>query len=365
MRIITHLARRRAHLLIAAIGMVMPLYVNAQLNLETQKLILQGSTSGGLTLQVPAAVTSYSLTLPAAAPATGSLLYQGSSGMQWSGGAVAGYVLTTDGTTVSWVDPASATSPNWSLAGNSTSSAWNGTTGSYLGTRSTQPLVFATTNATAQAIQFWTGNNGSTEAMRITGTGLVGVGTSSPTAKLTVAGTLTQSDGQVTLGGNVDATNGLDVTNANLTVGGTNFVVSQATGNTVIAGTLAVTGAASLGDVNLNGTTNDLQMNGSSGTSGQVLVSGGANVTPAWTSIGSALGIRAAGVVAVTAAIETSVINATGLEATDAIVVTMQSGGASTVIGTVTNRNDATDTFIVRFSAAFTGSVNYLVIKTF
>ncbi|MCE2504028.1 MAG: hypothetical protein J4G05_08230, partial [Chlorobi bacterium] len=48
---------------------------------------------------------------------------------------------------------------------------------------------------------------------------------------------------------NVDAMNGLDVTGADLTVGGTNFTVDT-TGNTSITGTLAVDGNMRLGDDN-------------------------------------------------------------------------------------------------------------------
>ena len=56
---------------------------------------------------------------------------------------------------------------------------------------------------------------------------------------ITTTGTITQTqNAQVSFAGNVNATNGLDVTNADLTVGGTKFTVSQATGDTVIAGTL-------------------------------------------------------------------------------------------------------------------------------
>ncbi len=50
------------------------------------------------------------------------------------------------------------------------------------------------------------------------------------------------STGQVTIAGNVDATNGVDVTGANLTVGGANFSVNVANGNTTTAGDLAVNG---------------------------------------------------------------------------------------------------------------------------
>ncbi len=59
----------------------------------------------------------------------------------------------------------------------------------------------------------------------------------------TDAGGLTQAGtGQNTFTGNIDATLGIDVTNANLTVGGSNFSVDFSNGNTTTAGTLAVNG---------------------------------------------------------------------------------------------------------------------------
>ncbi|MDW8272574.1 MAG: hypothetical protein RML15_09230, partial [Bacteroidota bacterium] len=50
--------------------------------------------------------------------------------------------------------------PNaWKLTGNSGTTAWNGTTGNYLGTSDNVPLVIATTNeAEPQPIKFWAGN---------------------------------------------------------------------------------------------------------------------------------------------------------------------------------------------------------------
>ncbi|NMC35734.1 site-specific integrase, partial [Candidatus Beckwithbacteria bacterium] len=57
------------------------------------------------------------------------------------------------------------------------------------------------------------------------------------------SGTFTQSGtGQVTLNGNVDTTSGLDITGANLTVGGANFSVDVTTGDITTAGDLAVNG---------------------------------------------------------------------------------------------------------------------------
>ncbi|MFN3782096.1 MAG: hypothetical protein ACK4SO_07965, partial [Candidatus Kapaibacteriota bacterium] len=89
-------------------------------------------------------------------------------------------LLQTDASgNLSWLDPSALGSGNaWQLSGNSITQAWNGTTGSFLGTTNTQPLVIATTNTTTpQPVQFWTNN---TERMRITETGLVGIGTTAP-----------------------------------------------------------------------------------------------------------------------------------------------------------------------------------------
>lgn len=58
--------------------------------------------------------------------------------------------------------------------------------------------------------------------------GNVGIGTTTTTATFDLTGTLAQTSGQVTFAGNVDATSGLDITGANLTVGGANFSVTTA-----------------------------------------------------------------------------------------------------------------------------------------
>lgn len=70
----------------------------------------------------------------------------------------------------------------WTLTGNAPTAAYNGTSGSFMGTTNTQPLVIATTNTTTtQPIQFMTGNS---ERFRITGAGLMGWGTTSPISQL-------------------------------------------------------------------------------------------------------------------------------------------------------------------------------------
>jgi hypothetical protein len=65
---------------------------------------------------------------------------------------------------------------------------------------------------------------------------------------VTIAGTLSQSGGQVTLAGNVDATAGLDVTGANLTVGTTN--INPTNGNLVVGGTTTLNGATTVTGAN-------------------------------------------------------------------------------------------------------------------
>lgn len=68
-----------------------------------------------------------------------------------------------------------------------TGNAWNGATGTFVGTSTTQPLVLATINSTPQDIRFFTGANGANERMRISGGGNVGIGNTSPSWPLDVA----------------------------------------------------------------------------------------------------------------------------------------------------------------------------------
>ncbi len=101
-------------------------------------------------------------------PATGLLIYNTSvDGFQYFNG--------TD-----WVSVVGSLSDAWQLNGNSPSDSWDGTTGSYLGTGNTRPLVLATTDSnTAQPVEIWTGNK---ERMRILGNGRIAVGKTSASA---------------------------------------------------------------------------------------------------------------------------------------------------------------------------------------
>jgi hypothetical protein len=75
---------------------------------------------------------------------------------------VATGILQTDASgNLSWLNPAAlgGGGAGWALTGNSITSAWNGTSGNFLGTTNAQPLVIATTNTTTpQPIQIWVGN---------------------------------------------------------------------------------------------------------------------------------------------------------------------------------------------------------------
>jgi hypothetical protein len=87
------------------------------------------------------------------------------------------------------------------------------------------------------------------------------------------------STGQVTLAGNVDATNGLDITNADLTVGGSNFSVAQASGDITSAGDIAVNGGdltTSAGTFNLANTATSLNL-GSTNVTRTINLGTGAN----------------------------------------------------------------------------------------
>jgi len=103
-----------------------------------------------------------------------------------------GQVLVSQGTGTAPVWQSLSSLVNaWLLNGNSITSAWDGSSGNFLGTTNAQPLVIATTNTTTpQPIQFWTNN---TERVRITATGNVGIGTANPTERLQV------SDGNIAI----------------------------------------------------------------------------------------------------------------------------------------------------------------------
>ncbi len=202
----------------------------------------------------------------------------------------------------------------WLITGNLGLAAWDGSSGNFLGTRDNADLVLMTQQA--QAIDFWTNNvqraffssdgnflpatdnayslgtdtNRWSEVFVAGGSVHIGptggesgdtelrLGYAADAATISVNATTaidlttatTSVNNALTVDGNVDAMNGLDVTGADLTVGGINFIVDT-TGNTDIIGALTVNDTTTLsGNVDA--------MNGLDVTSGDLTV-GGTNFT--------------------------------------------------------------------------------------
>jgi len=136
------------------------------LGLGASQLVLL-STAGGETIlhSAPTLPSSITYTLPASLTTTNT---------------VETGILQTDASgNLSWVNPSAlGGAAGWALTGNSITGT------EFLGTTNNQPLVIRTNN---------------TERMRVTATGNVGIGTTSPTARLEVAGSLR-------VAGNLDVT---------------------------------------------------------------------------------------------------------------------------------------------------------------
>lgn len=153
MRIST-MARRKGAVILFAMLALASQYAFAQLPIETQRLRLQGATSGNaVILQVPSAVTNYTLTYPnAVGTGSGSFLFLGSSDGQfkWSSsvnttGHIPVWDATADGGTgsIRWVGADSDLFPVWSLNGNTLAAS-----DKKLGSINAQPFDIVTTNAT-------------------------------------------------------------------------------------------------------------------------------------------------------------------------------------------------------------------------
>ena len=222
----------------------------------------------------------------------------------------------------------------WLITGNEELTTWDGSSGNFLGTTGDNALVLMTQEE--QEIQFWTNNmqralfssdgnflpatdntyslgtdtNRWSEVFVAGGSVHIGptggesgdtelrLGYAADAATISVNATTaidlttatTSVNNALTVTGNVDAMNGLDVTSGALTVGGdTNFIVDAATGNTDIAGTLAVVGATTLsgnvdaqagldvtgGDLTVGGTSFTVDAaTGNTGITGTLAVSG-------------------------------------------------------------------------------------------
>ena len=186
----------------------------------------------------------------------------------------------------------------WALVGNATSDAWNGTAGVRLGTTSAQPMVIATTNATAQDIQFFTGTNGANERMRIAGA----------SGAVTMQNTLTVS--------------GLITGNAGAALSGATVAINENSNNTTNINTGTSTGAVNIGTGTASGTVSIGR------TSGTITTIGALGHTGAITSSGLITGNGGA-----------TISGATGITGATTINTT---GNANTTIGSATTTGTTT-----------------------
>lgn len=313
------------------------------LPIETRELKMQGSTSGTISLTVPATVgTPYTLTLPSAVPGNGSLIYSNTTtgGLAWSNTpSASGWSLRWNGTALEWYDPSGSSNPNWAIGGNTLTAT------SKLGATSAHGVSIITNNL---------------ERVSIASDGVIGINDGTNAGLTTNIGKSTGTVnllGTLNLSGSTNINNGASTDATNIGTGASAGTVSigRSGGSVNTTGTLTQTGI-----LNLAGATSPLQMNGSAGTSGDVLVSQGAGATPAWQTISTAIGIRTAGQSTVTAATSATVSGLATLTATDAIIVTLE--GSTSVTAAITSRTAGTG-FTVTFSGQYTGTVNYLVIK--
>jgi hypothetical protein len=208
------------------------------------------------------------------------------------------------------VDPATGNTSRTTRSDLFAGSGWsltgnaNTTVSQYIGTSDAQPLSIRT-----NAI----------ERIRILSTGNVGIGVVTPTSLLDVGGTFSAS--------------GL----ATLTAG-----------------------------INLSGAASPLQANGSAGTTGQVLVSGGAGATPTWGNAQAAAGIKSKGrSVALSAASTYVITGLTNVDTDDGVSIVLESDLDDMDIPPYFIKRVASPTagsITVRFSAPFTGFVTWVVV---
>jgi hypothetical protein len=261
---------------------------------KSKNIVLLNSSGNTITLAAPSTITNNTISLPGTLGLQGSFLYissvAGAVGTSaWLNPGTDGFILSLASGIPAWTDPAILLATNfWSLSGNVTTTAYNGTTGNYIGTTSLFPLVLATTNAVAQPIEFFTG---SAERLRISSTGNIGIGAGNPTSPLHVTTGITASGGSgagsffnqtITAAANNDILYGANITptftNGAFT-GLTNYALRSLYAGTFQSGT-AVRGEAS----------------GNSGANGEIFgVWGIATSTTQAANTNAGTGIRAEG----------------------------------------------------------------------
>ena len=128
------------------------------------------SGTGHVSLRAAEGTATYNLTVPGTLPAAGGILKVGS--------------VSGSSATMEWQSLSNAVSSvGWSLEGNSITTGGTANGQQFIGTTNTQPLVLATTHATAQPIIMMIGN---TERMRLTADGNLQVQNLNGTAAATL-----------------------------------------------------------------------------------------------------------------------------------------------------------------------------------
>lgn len=142
-------------------GVLFSVVLHGQVRPSLQRAVRLNNANGSnsVSLSSPNSLaTSFTLEMPTVL---------GESGQVLGAGAVNGNVNS-----LQWATVLSAQT-GWTLNGNSTTDAWNGSSGSRLGTTTAQPLVLVTS---------------ATERIRISASGLVGIGNTNPVSALDVTG---------------------------------------------------------------------------------------------------------------------------------------------------------------------------------
>lgn len=300
------------------------------------RLVNPSGTTGYVGLKAGTSTTTYTLTLPSSVPALNQVLQIG----------------TVSGTTATanWADLSTAVgSTAWLLTGNASTTASN-----YLGTSDAQPLSIRTSGAERLAI---------TSAGAIT---LLGASTVSNTLNVngaTALGSTLDVTGATTLTGLLTANGGATVIGTTSLTGATS-INTTGTALTTIGNTAAATGVI----IN-TGSTGGLTLgNLQAGTisTSEILVLGTGNKVGkvSTSSLNSEL-YRARGVTAVSGANDSGNISVTDLAAADVIHVTLEGSGTDMPIPSfyVRRTTGSSGSFIIYFSAPFTGTYNYAVIK--
>ncbi|HAL95667.1 MAG TPA: hypothetical protein DCP55_06995 [Chitinophagaceae bacterium] len=123
-------------------------------------------------------------------------------------------------------------------------------------------------------------------------------------------------------------------------------------------------GLAVSGAINLSGNTSPLQLSGQAGSSGDVLVSRGANTTPQWVSAQTILGVKSKNRSNSLTATEVFFIPVSGLDANDGISVVMETDAVPRPIPSYYIFRDIQNSRVeVHFTAPYTGYVTWVIVE--